>query len=272
MIRYPALLVIFFCLLFFLLPSQARAQVSYMGIAETYKVTGSVEDGDLVSLTDTEEELALSRTDNDEKLFGVVRLAPLIVLRRPGRTIPVVRTGQTQVQVTTLGGPIVIGDYISPSSIPGKGRKATNDDEVSIGIAMSAFDGAGGKTIEVGGKQYSVGTVMVNLDFTGGGSGGKSLRSLVGVMSRLSGTILSGVKNSREADRMLRAIVAGAIALGTIFVNFYTFGRNITKGIEAIGRNPMARVSIQSMIIMNVMLIAIISIAGIFFALAILNL
>jgi len=46
----------------------------------------------------------------------------------------------------------------------------------------------------------------------------------------------------------------------------------VTKGIESIGRNPLAKTTIQTMIIINVVLIGLVSLGGIILSLTILAL
>ena len=100
----------------------------------------------------------------------------------------------------------------------------------------------------------------------------KAAGGLFGTLKFLLSSLAFNIRTGEQAEKIIRVIIAAIIVLVTVLINFYTFGRNITKGIESIGRNPLARVSIQSMIILNIILIAVVSIGGIILSLVIISL
>lgn len=53
---------------------------------------------------------------------------------------PLVLAGRVPVRVSTINGPIAIGDYLAPSEIPGVAVKAIGPGR-TVGIALAAFDG-----------------------------------------------------------------------------------------------------------------------------------
>jgi hypothetical protein len=178
------------------------------------------------------------------------------------------------VNVTTAGGPIAIGDYITSSTLPGKGEKAPEASGYMLGAALATFDGKeGGTPVTVDGKPYQQGKVLVAIGigpaspilFKAGGG-------IMGTIKQITNAIMYNIKSSKSFERITRIILAALVALLVIYVSFRTFGKNVTKGIEAIGRNPLAKNSIQAMIIMNVILILVVSIGGIILALVIVSL
>ncbi len=234
-----------------------------------------VEDGDIVSyLTNNkqDEDLELAKVTGDQKAFGVVVLKPQ-VLYRINRKYPVVREGYALVNVSDLSGPIVAGDYITSSEIPGKGQKAITLSGYMVGVALGSYDGKEGTNVQYKGKTYKVGKIPVTV---GIGPASpvtiKAAGGLFGTLQALAKAFLFNLASSKSLDKWLRYILAALVAITTIYINFKTFGRNVTRGIEAIGRNPMAKVAIQSMIVVNIVLIGVVSIGGIILSLAILTL
>lgn len=266
-----------FFILFFLLvnpPAKVSAQITNLGIANTYTVVDKEkEDGDIVSLAAFENQLTLSRKDYDEKMFGVIVESPILVFRTTEYDTPVLRWGEAAVNITTLNGPIATGDYITSSPVPGKGQKATEISGYILGTALSSFEEKDGTPLEVSGKRVSAGKVKVAIGIgpaspviarAGGG--------IFGALARVAGSFFFSIKYSKQTERIVRYFLAGLVAMSTILINFNSFGRNITKGIESIGRNPLAKIYIQTMIVFNMVLIAIISLGGILLSLAIISL
>jgi hypothetical protein len=213
--------------------------------------------------------LARSKVDGDNLMFGVLAENPVIVYKT-NDSIPLVRNGNAWINVTTASGPIIIGDYITSSTLPGKGKKSPDMSGYMVGIALTAFDGKAGTTVTVDKKSVSEGRVLVSVGigpaspilFRSGGG-------VMGTLKQILNAFMYNLSTSKQAERITRWFLAALIAILVIFISFRTFGKNITKGIEAIGRNPLAKSSIQAMIVMNVVLILVVSIGGIILALVI---
>lgn len=251
-----------------------RAEFAETGIATTYTIIDkAAEDGDIVSLTDQKDKLGLSAVAYDEKMFGVYVVHPLIVIRNVGHPSPIVRSGEVMVNVTTVNGDIAIGDYITTSELPGKGQKSTDPTGYVLGIALEPFTQENGTLIDALGKEAAIGKIRVSMGigpstpFIQKVSGG-----FLGGLQYTSSLFLYAVTTSKQTERLIRYILAIIIAVTSIGVSFRSFGRNVTKGIESIGRNPLAKSSIQSMIIINVILIGLVSIGGIVLSLIIISL
>ena len=106
--------------------------------------------GSLVSIDEEgDTKVRLSRGVTDNNLFGVVSTASREVLgNEDSTTIRVATTGRVPVTINTENGPIKPGDYITSSSVIGVGAKmkATG---MTVGRAVSAFDGVGTSTVMV---------------------------------------------------------------------------------------------------------------------------
>lgn len=250
---------------------QAYAQEFNAGIAKTHNVTEKEAiDGDIVSIATVSGIFNLSRTSYDEKIFGVIVMNPILVYRTPSENTPIIRQGEVMVNVTTLNGPIASGNFITSSAIPGKGQKATDPTGAVLGMALDKFDDSDGTKIDFGGKKYSSGKIKVAVAIQSPAVV-KPKGGIMGTLESFSFVLFKSLQQSAGSDRLIRYIIAGLIASLTVLVNFESFGKNITKGIEAIGRNPLAKVSIQSMILMNIILIAVVSIGGVILSLAIIS-
>jgi len=94
-------------------------------IAQTYIISGGTPvSGDIISFDKETQKFNLSEIEGDSKLFGVVVNNPVLVLNFTDNGMPIARSGEVLVNVTTLGGVIRAGDLITSSKISGKGQKA----------------------------------------------------------------------------------------------------------------------------------------------------
>jgi len=216
----------------------------------TYEIvdTAAVE-GDILVSTDK----GLTRADKgfDNKMFGILVDQPILVFRSAdSKGKPVVRSGVTEVNVTTLNGPIKYGDYITSSSISGKGQKAVGSGYV-LGTALAAFDGAAGE----------VGKIPVALRFEYPSlSSQNSFGRLIGI---LGSSFLENVGDPKKLTEVIRYIAAGLVVLLSFTFGFLTFSKSIVKAMEALGRNPLAKTTIQLSMLINIALLVITGIIGI---------
>ena len=84
--------------------------------------------------------------------------------------------------------------------------------------------------------------------------------------------ILKNLGTTEGTALILRYIIAGLLVAIALLVSFFTFGRNVTKGVESVGTNSLAKKSIQFMVILNVVMIIILNLSSIVIALAIIKL
>ncbi|MHB1163597.1 MAG: hypothetical protein ACYCZZ_03730 [Minisyncoccota bacterium] len=245
----------------------AHAQLNNDSIARTYVIPGAQPiSGDLISLDRASQTLHLSSVAGDSTLFGVVVSDPVIVLRSSGANVPIVTSGEAIVNVTTLGGVILPGDFITTSSIAGKGQLASSTNDFVVGMALAAFPVATTTPVARQGAVVS-GNIPVLLQI------GPYPSPVHPVLSQASGTPVpsSASKSSFiSASTFFRYLLAAIVAIGSVVVAFRNFGSSISDGIISVGRNPLARSSIQSMVVLNVFLTALVSVGGLFIGFAIL--
>lgn len=254
------------------IPSVAYAQFSDTTIAKTYVISGGVaEFGDLISFDRTTQTFHLAQEINDPNLFGVVVTSPAIVLRTSTEGVPLVNSGEVYMQVTTVNGPISAGDYITSSPIPGKGQKADPSTSFVVGTALDSFP-----AVSTGTSTAAVSTSTVD---------GASIRVLLAIGPKSVDTEGSSGTGDATGDpasnvnilgvstplaTLIKYMLAALVVVGSIYVAFRNFGSNMKDSIISVGRNPLAKASIQSMVVLNTVLIVFVSIAGLFIGLLIL--
>ncbi|MBI2020459.1 hypothetical protein HYS94_03470 [Candidatus Daviesbacteria bacterium] len=239
-------------------PSSAQ-QPQGIEVTSIYEISDAeAVDGDILSL----DQSGLVRSDIgfDNKMFGVIQEQALLVYQTPTEGKPVVRSGIAQVNVTTLNGPIAEGDYITSSQILGKGQKATESGYV-LGIALEGFDGQGAPTVDGPSGPVASGKIRMAIrieyaELTNPRFAGR-LFSFIGT------ALLENISDPRQFGNIVRYIAAGLIILLSFSFGFLTFSRSIAKGIEAIGRNPLAKNTIQLSIIINIVLLVLTGVIGI---------
>jgi hypothetical protein len=120
-------LILLACLVLRASPVSAQLE-----IADSYDLTDQeAVGGDILSLTT--EGLKRSNSDYDNKIFGAINSDPLAAYKRVDGTGTLVsRSGVVTVNVTTANGAIKTGDFITSSTIAGKGQKALAFLEVEI--------------------------------------------------------------------------------------------------------------------------------------------
>ncbi|MEK7617422.1 MAG: hypothetical protein AAB414_05210 [Patescibacteria group bacterium] len=237
-----------YTLYFAFYPYPVFAQLQATDVTSVFKIADSeAEDGDILIIT--EEGLVRTSQISDPKMFGVIQEQPLLVYRSTEiQGKPVIRSGIAYVNVTTMNGPIKYGDHITSSQTPGKGQKAPASGYV-LGIALASFDDA-----ENTGKI----PVAIKIESKGvSGPGLATIFSLVGI------GFLENLGNPDKFAEVIRYIAAGLVVLLSFTFAFLVFARSIPKSIEAIGRNPLAKTTIQISMVMNIVLLVITGIIGI---------
>lgn len=224
--------------------------------------------GDIVRMNET-GQVVRSETEFDERMVGVYNREATIIYHTGNEGIPIAFQGQVLVNVTTAGGPIMLGDLITTSSIAGRGQRSLTTRGQVLGIALGALGESDGVEANYEGRIVREGKIPVSIDIRPG-----DVQS-VGIVSKMvdqfGSLVLKNIDTPERSESFFRFIMAGLIAAVAVIVSFVTFGRNITRGLEAIGRNPLARAQIQAMIVVNVLLIAAISIGAIMLSLAIIR-
>lgn len=214
------------------------------------------QDGHIVTLSQGEYVLAVE--EYDSKMVGVVDLSPSLSLDLIGSegAVPVVGDGYANVLVSGANGLISTGDWVTSSTIAGVGVKATVDGFV-LGQAMEPFNG------DVAEDQGMI-RVAIDIHYSDQVVGGSGVRLQDEARESLFDLLnVFRTASSVPAPQAFRFILAGLVALFALVFGFFTFGRVAQRGVEAIGRNPLARRTIIVGLIFNVIVSIVIILAGI---------
>lgn len=209
--------------------------------AEGIAVDASIEekdvpDGSIISLT--EGKYKLSSIPYDPSVFGVVTYNPSAFFDDSSDVTkrPVVAFGKALVRVATINGAIKSGDLVTTSTIKGVGQKATENGYV-IGVALEDYDEK---------DPNKVGTIYVTLHLNFGMLSTTVRENLISSLRRGAIAPFSSPLNA------LRYFIAAIIAIASFVGGFWFFGRVSSRGVEAIGRNPLARRFILISVFLNV--------------------
>ncbi len=237
-------------------------------ITSLYNVTDKdAVNGDILIITNDGLKRATKSYDN--RTFGILQTDSLMIYKNIQTDAkPLIRSGIALVNVTTLNGPIKYGDYITSSSIAGKGQKASDSGYV-LGIAMASFDGSGASQIDGPTGKISVGKIQVAIrieyaELT-------TPRFANRLFSFLGSSLLENISDPKQLGTIIRYIIAGLIVLISFTFSFLTFSRSIAKSIEAIGRNPLAKTTIQLSMLANIGLFLLTGTIGIIAAILIIR-
>lgn len=209
------------------------------GIAIDIEVeNNSVPEGSIISLTDG--KYRLSTIPYDGSVFGVVTDHPAVAFKdlASKNKRSVITLGKTLLRVSTINGLIKAGDLITTSSIPGVGQKATENGYI-VGIAGEDYTQPNPRII---GTIYS--TMHLNYGMVS-----------ATVRENLIASLLQGARAPFSSPlNTLRYILAGFVAFLSFGGGFWFFGRASSMGVEAVGRNPLARRYILLSVLLNVLI------------------
>jgi F0F1-type ATP synthase membrane subunit c/vacuolar-type H+-ATPase subunit K len=259
---------IFTVICFFVFSSHAFSQDD-----PTFAVSKIISDtetvsGDIVSYN-AKGEIVRTSISFDTLMYGIAAKTGTFIYYPTEEGTPVIKSGTASVNVTTLAGDIQPGDYITSSPIAGKGQKTSIRDGWVVGVALTGLKEGEGNKITYESREISSGSVHVSLILGPAIEG--SAGNLSRIIDQLAILFLKNIQTPTGTNSFFRFILAALVAIAAIAIGFGSFGKNVSRGIEAIGRNPLAKRQIQAMILLNVFLIGLISLAGIILALAIIR-
>src|SRR3989338_11071483 len=105
---------------------------------------------------------------------------------------------------------------------------------------MGGFEPVSTETIE--GKEVTIGTVPVALKIEFVEL--STPRSTPRLIEQLTTALFQSAQDPSKFAEMVKYIIAGIVVLASFLTGFFTFSRSVANGVEAIGRNPLAKVSI----------------------------
>lgn len=223
------------------------AQISSSGIAITSPVDDAdAQDGDIIcTYTDGN---ARCKEEYDAAIYGVITDNPAASLTdtevKNGRLV--ITSGIATVRINSENGDITEGDFITSSSVPGVGMKADRNGYV-VGKAIESYSNS--NTTGIGKIQ-----ILVSVHPEG---------KLTGTRGNLLQFIRQGITVPVFSPvESLRYLLAVIIVIVSFTLGMIYFGRASRAGIEAVGRNPLAKRVIQLTVVMNIVLTIVIVLVG----------
>jgi len=246
--KYTALVISTFCLIILgvLSPVSVYAQNTSVGTALSIPIIGNnVPDGSIINSTAKGYGMTISAYDSN--MYGVYTESPAIYLKNINNPqSPVTTSGKAYVLVSSINGNIKTNDFITSSTIPGVGEKATRNGMI-LGTALESYSNS---------NQKELGKVMVAINPHFDSSNTDTRTNLLALLQDASDTTFLSQLTT------LRYIIAAIIVLISFAIGFIYFGRVASRGVEALGRNPLASRTIQFSLALNLALIILIIIAG----------
>ena len=243
-----ALKIVIVLFLFGVFPSMLFAQEIEPGSIATNNpiVDKEAKSGDVLSKSD--EGLIRSKSSYDKNMFGVVVENPSIVLNKASSdTVPVISYGEVLVTVGNKKGEIKRGDFVTSSDVPGLAVKATES-----GFVL-------GKALEDMGDKRKI-LVFVNIQY-------RNIEGAPPTFGRVFKFLASALERPENLPEVLRYLFAMVLGGGAFVLGFVSFARSLRSGVEAVGRNPLAKSSIQLAMVLNLGGILTLTAAGIGLAL-----
>lgn len=205
--------------------------------------------GDIVS--QAEEGLVRATFPYDENIIGVVAENPIMVFgKETTTTLKIISFGEALTKVSTISGEIKKGNFITSSDKPGIGQKVTESGFV-VGQAMQDFNQEEGLMLIFVQPQKII---------------FPSQPPPSGIIAQIL-QFLPEFMIPETIPEVLRYIFALLVGGGSFIIGFFSFIKALKEGLTAIGRNPLAKRSIQTAMILNLIGIFILTLAGLALAL-----
>ena len=237
--------------------------------AQGYSAASPIDIGTIVTLDKDSQSVAASKQSQLQNMFGVVvdrnQLAFAVSNSAVQNETYVAVSGTYNVLVSTQGGVINSGDYITLSSLDGIGMKASTDQKTVFGRAAGSFDG---KSLTLGTTQLkdssgatktvTLGTVPVTINIQRNPMIKSTKVNLPNWLERLGVQI---AEKQISPIRIYLSMGITAVSLITAIVMLYAGVRN---AIIAIGRNPMTKRSIFRALLEVILTSILVLVIGLF--------
>ncbi len=233
-------------------------------LSKAYTAETAIPDGSIVSLVkNTKNTVAPANSTNSSSVIGVVvgNNNSLLSINPSLTTVQVAFSGEAEVLVSTVNGPISQGQYVAVSPFGGMGMASSVGDTV-IGIAEAKFDAKSTGAREQSVKDLSGQTRTVSVEeipvSIAIGTDNRSLEnaklnSLQQLAKSLTGHVIS-------TGRVIAALALTVLAFATLITLTYSA---TYSGIISIGRNPLAKgVILRSMRSIAIGVVAIATVTG----------
>jgi len=241
-IKKTSIALIIFLVSFNLTVDYVFSATDSTGYALSIPLQEEVQAGDVIC--SYAQGFSKCKEEYETSIYGVIVENPAVALEDSELENPhfVLNNGIAEVRVSSVNGNIAEGDLITTSNTSGVAMKAKRNGYV-LGNALESYDSS---------DANSIGEIQVMLDIHPASKfaqGGSNLLQYIrqGLAVPLYEPLAS-----------LRYILAVVMVVLSFTLGMMYFGRASRAGIEAIGRNPLAKRVIQMTVVLNIMLTIVI--------------
>ncbi len=242
------------------------AGVSAQNVTQGYKPSGDLQNGMIVRFKPGEPGTVEALDQKNELSMLGITVASSdspVSLSDPNQSQIFVATyGEYDTLVSTQNGPIKAGDRISISSVNGVGMKADDQHRVILGKAIQNFADSSNAEEHIklgGGQTVAVGRIVVDVGVARNPAYIGDITPGVPVFLAKAARAVSG--RSVTALRIYAGL--GVLVLALIIAGIILFG-GARSGMNAVGRNPLAKKSIFRSMVTVVLMALIVVVLGIF--------
>lgn len=241
------------------------------GSVQGYAAETPLDNGTIVQLVgEGKNRVKVATKDKLQDMFGVVvdrNTLPFTVTNEGlENEVFVAVTGTYSVLVSTQGGTINAGDYVTLSSIHGVAMKASTEDKTVFGRANASFDG---KSMPLGtselkdtngntSKTVTLGSIPVTIDIRRNPNEKSTKTKVPEVLQRIGQAI---AEKEVSPIRIYLSMAITAVSLIAAIIVLYSGVRN---GVISIGRNPTSKKSIFRALLQIILTSILILIIGLF--------
>lgn len=229
-----------------------------------------LDNGTIVQLTGVGSDRVKVASKADlQNMFGVTVDQQQLPLKVAAESVEnetyVAVSGTYNALVSTEGGPIAPGDYVTLSSINGVVMKASTEEKTVFGRAASAFDG---KTVTLGQTQLKnsagdmvtvkLGSVPVTIDIRSNPNEKSTKAKVPEFLERVGQAI------AEKEVSPIRIYLSMGITAVSLIAAIIVVAVGVRNSVISIGRNPMSRKSIFRALLEIILTSALILIIGLF--------
>lgn len=241
------------------------------GSVQGYSAEQPIDHGTIVELKDRDKrQVAVANQKELKNMFGVVVDPQILPIRLSSENLQnetyVAVSGTYTVLVSTQGGDIIAGDYITLSSLNGVGMKAGTEEESVLGRAVGSFNDSSvirgtAQVKDVDGNLISdvkLGSIPVTIEIQSNPNEKSTEVNVPEILRRVGQAI---AEKEVSAIRIYISMAITAVSLITALVVLYV---GIRSSVISIGRNPMSKKSIFRALLEVILTSAVILVIGLF--------
>jgi len=240
------------------------------GSVSGYSAANPMDQGTIVQLNGKNAKQVKIATQSElQNMFGVIvdrNQLPLALSQGLENEVFVAVSGTYNVLVSTQGGSIKVGDYVTLSSVNGIAMKAGTEEKTVFGRAAGSFDGKGivlgtttlkdstGKDT----KTVHLGSIPVTVDIKNNPNIKSTKANLPELLER------AGQAIAEKEVSPIRIYLSLGITIVSLIAAIAVLYAGVRNSVISIGRNPMSKKSIFRALIEVILTCLLILIVGMF--------